>query len=81
MSLYPPVAQPIAHSKRLLTGDLWDYLTSFDERKTRSQHLFSYLLDGRITPTEPTVFPLADAKSAQDLLETGHNIGKVLLMP
>lgn len=36
-----PVAL-MSESKSLLTGDLWDYLTSYEERKKRSQRLFSY---------------------------------------
>ena len=71
----------LAHSTCILTGDLWDYLTSSAERQIRSGRLFNYLLDGRIIPTEPTVFPLADAKLAHDRLESGRNIGKILLKP
>ena len=71
----------LAHSKRILTGDLWDYLTSSGEREIRSKRLFSYLLNGRITPTEPTIFPLSNVKAAHDLLESGTTIGKILLKP
>ncbi|HAJ56050.1 MAG TPA: alcohol dehydrogenase, partial [Lactobacillus sp.] len=35
-------------SKSLLTGDLWDYLTSFKARQIRSTRLFHYVLDGAI---------------------------------
>ena len=71
----------LAHSIRILTGDLWDYLTSFNERETRADRLFNYLANGQIVPTEPTIFPLSEAKSAHDLLESGTNIGKILLKP
>lgn len=69
----------LTHSKSILTGDLWDYLTSFSERKKRSARLFSYLAKGAIKVREPTVFPLAEGKAAHDYLESGKNIGKVLL--
>lgn len=73
------LADLLAHSKSILTGDLWDYLTSFSERKKRSARLFSYLAKGTIKVCEPTVFPLAEGKAAHDYLESGKNIGKVLL--
>lgn len=36
---------------------------------------------GRIAPTTETRFPLADAARAHILLESGDNIGKILLLP
>lgn len=68
-------------SKSILTGDLWDYLTSFAERQQRSERLFDYFLKGRIKISEPTIFPLAEGKAAHEFLESGKNIGKVLLQP
>ena len=70
-----------SHSKNILSGDLWDFLTSFDERKRRSERLFSYFLEGKIKISEQTIFNLADGKAAHDFLEAGQNIGKVLLEP
>lgn len=37
----------MSESKSLLTGDLWDYLTSYEERKMRSQRLFNYFIEKR----------------------------------
>lgn len=71
----------MSESKSLLTGDLWDYLTSYEERKMRSQRLFSYFIEKKITISEPTVFPLSEGKQAHEFLETGKSIGKVLLKP
>ncbi len=71
----------LAHSKSLLTGDLWDYLISFKEREQRSQRLFSYFLNNKIQISEPKIFLLAEGKKAHDYLEAGKNIGKVLLKP
>ena len=75
-----PVAL-MAESKSLLTGNLWDYLTSYEERKVRSERLFSYFIKGQISISEPTIFPLAEGRKAHDYLENGKSIGKVLLQP
>lgn len=71
----------LAHSKSLLTGDLWDYLTSSAERKKRSERLFSYVTTHKITVTEPTIFPLEQGQAAHDFLESGRSSGKVLFQP
>lgn len=71
----------MSESKSLLTGDLWDYLTSYQERKLRSERLFNYFEQGKIKISEPTIFSLADGKAAHEFLETGKSIGKVLLKP
>lgn len=75
-----PVAL-MTESKSLLTGDLWDYLISYAERKTRSERLFSYFTKGQIQISEPTIFSLSEGKQAHEYLETGKSIGKVLLKP
>lgn len=71
----------MSESKSLLTGDLWDYLTSYEERKMRSQRLFNYFIEKKITISEPTIFSLSEGKQAHEFLETGKSIGKVLLKP
>jgi NADPH2:quinone reductase len=71
----------MSESKSILTGDLWDYLTSYEERKVRSERLFNYFSKGQISISEPTVFPLSEGKQAHEFLETGKSIGKVLLKP
>lgn len=75
-----PVAL-MSESKSLLTGDLWDYLISYEERKIRSKRLFSYFAKGQIKISEPTIFLLSEGKQAHDYLETGKSMGKVLLKP
>ncbi|MCL2482655.1 MAG: zinc-binding dehydrogenase [Propionibacteriaceae bacterium] len=69
----------IGHSKNILTGDLWDFLTTADERRRRAERLFGYLLRGQVTPANPTVFPLSKGQAAHDLLESGHSTGKIIL--
>lgn len=71
----------MSESKSILTGDLWDYLTSYEERKVRSERLFNYFSKGQISISEPTVFPLSEGKQAHEFLETGKSIGKILLQP
>lgn len=71
----------LSQSKSILTGDLWDYLTSAEEREIRSQRLFNYFQAGKIQISEPTIFPLAQGKEAHDFLESGKSIGKILLKP
>lgn len=66
-------------SKSLLTGDLWDYLTSFEARQTRSTRLFRYVLNGANKVQPPTILPLADGRKAHELLESGKSTGKILL--
>lgn len=71
----------LSQSKSILTGDLWDYLTSAAERKERSERLFDYFRKGKIAISEPTIFPLSKGKEAHDFLESGKSIGKILLKP
>lgn len=66
-------------SKSLLTGDLWDYLTSFKARQIRSTRLFHYVLDGAIKVQPPTILTLADGRKAHELLESGKSASKILL--
>lgn len=71
----------LAQSKSILTGDLWDYLTSAKERQRRSDRLFKYVLADKIKLEEPTIFSLADGKNAYEFLESGKSAGKILLKP
>ncbi|MFJ7661819.1 quinone oxidoreductase family protein [Lysinibacillus sp. NPDC097162] len=68
-------------SKTLTGGDLWNVLTSFEERKIRSQQLFEWITDGKIKMHEPTIFALKDGAKAHDLLESRKSVGKILLQP
>ncbi|MCI1986068.1 MAG: zinc-binding dehydrogenase [Lactobacillus sp.] len=80
----PPPVEPVkllAASKSLLTGDLWDYLTSSQARQTRAERLFDYLRRGQVAAPTPTIFKLRDGRAAHEALESGHSIGKILLQP
>lgn len=71
----------IAHSKTITGGDLWNYLTSKEERINRSSQLFDWIQAGHITIPAPTTFKLADGKQAHDLLESRKSTGKIIMLP
>lgn len=71
----------LGQSQTIATGDLWDYLTSAQERNQRSTRLFDYISRGVVQPSEPTIFPLFQGKRAHDFLESGQSMGKILLVP
>lgn len=66
-------------SKTLTGGDLWNVLTSIEERKTRSKQLFNWILKGNLMMKEPTTFALKDGAEAHRLLESRKSVGKILL--
>ncbi|MDT0123102.1 quinone oxidoreductase [Paenibacillus sp. RRE4] len=68
-------------SKTLTGGDLWNFLTSREERATRSAELFRWIEEGKITVSEPTVFTLRDGRKAHQFLESRKSTGKILLRP
>ncbi|MEI4770626.1 quinone oxidoreductase [Psychrobacillus sp. FJAT-51614] len=68
-------------SKTLTGGDLWNVLTTFEERKTRSTQLFNWITEGKIKVNEPTTFSLRDGAQAHTLLESRRSVGKILLIP
>lgn len=71
----------IAHSKTITGGDLWNYLTSREERLKRSKVFFDWIMDGKIKVSEPTVFKLSEGNKAHDFMEGRHSTGKVLMIP
>lgn len=71
----------IAHSKTITGGDLWNYLTSRQERLKRARIFFDWVIDGRIKISAPTVFKLSEGKKAHDFMESRHSTGKVLMIP
>jgi NADPH:quinone reductase len=68
-------------SKTLTGGDLWNVLTSHQERKDRSRQLFDWIIEGRLTIADPITFPLKDSAEAHRLLESRKSTGKILLLP
>lgn len=68
-------------SKTLTGGDLWSYLTTKEERIKRANQLFNWIIDGKLTLSEPTSFKLSEGKLAHDYLESRKSTGKIILIP
>jgi NADPH2:quinone reductase len=68
-------------SKTLTGGDLWNYLTSKEERIKRTHQLFEWIRNKKITVSTPTIFQLSAGKQAHDFLESRKSTGKIILIP
>jgi NADPH:quinone reductase len=68
-------------SKTLSGGDLWNVLTSAEQRQQRAATLFSWLRDGKLHVTIAKQFALADGAAAHRYLESRAAIGKVVMIP
>ncbi|MED0902419.1 alcohol dehydrogenase [Bacillus cereus] len=68
-------------SKTLTGGDLWNVLTTYEERKQRSIQLFDWITAGELNIASPTTFALQDGAFAHELLESRKSTGKILLIP
>lgn len=68
-------------SKSLTGGDLWNVLTSHEERLRRSAELFGWVRSGALKLHIAARFPLAEGAKAHALLESRASSGKVLLIP
>lgn len=80
----PPLINPhllMNSSKTLTGGDLWSYLTSREERTSRSETLFQWIREGKLRLSAPTRFALSDGKAAHEFLESRKSTGKIVLLP
>jgi NADPH2:quinone reductase len=80
----PPLVDPamlMDTSKTITGGDLWNYLTSGEERIKRAQQLFEWIRTKQVNVATPTTFKLSDGKAAHDFLESRKSTGKILLIP
>lgn len=68
-------------SKTITGGDLWNYLTSKEERITRANQLFDWIRNKKIIVSPPTKFKLSEGKQAHDFLESRKSTGKIILIP
>ena len=78
----PPHVDPrmlMDTSKTLTGGDLWNVLTSREERIKRANELFSWIESGKIVVESPTEFQLENGKEAHEFLEGRRSTGKILL--
>lgn len=71
----------IGSSRTITGGDLWNYLTTGEERIRRSAQLFDWILSDHIKVSEPSVFSLSEGAAAYDLMEGRSSTGKVLMIP
>lgn len=80
----PPAVDPrllMDGSKRLVGGDLWNVLTSAEQRQQRADELFALLASGALLQPIAARFTLAEGAAAHALLEARGTVGKVLLLP
>jgi NADPH:quinone reductase len=80
----PPAVDPrmlMDKSQTLTGGDLWNYLTSREERIQRSEELFDWIEKGVVTVHIGGKFSLADGKKAHELIESRKSTGKIILIP
>jgi NADPH2:quinone reductase len=80
----PPLIDPrmlMDTSKTLTGGDLWNVLTTGEERVRRANELFSWVRSGQLAVRISARFPLAEGAKAHTFLQGRTSIGKVLLMP
>ena len=68
-------------SKTLTGGDLWNVLTSHEERVVRSNELFRWMEEEKLKVSAPTTFALHDGQEAHRYLESRKSTGKILLIP
>ena len=68
-------------SKTLTGGDLWNVLTSLEQRIARSSELFGWMAEGQVRVSKPTTFSLQDGQEAHRYLESRKSTGKILLIP
>ena len=80
----PPMVDPrmlMDTSKSLTGGDLWNVLTSHEERLRRSAELFEWTRSGALKVQIAARFPLSEGAAAHAFLESRASSGKVLLIP
>ncbi|CAN7612037.1 quinone oxidoreductase [Paenibacillus sp. LjRoot153] len=68
-------------SKTLTGGDLWNHVTSLENRIQRAHDLFGALREGSLRMDTMTTFFLKDGAEAHRLLESRQSTGKILLIP
>ncbi|TNP07913.1 quinone oxidoreductase family protein [Bacillus pacificus] len=68
-------------SKTLTGGDLWNVLTSYEERIERSSQLFEWIATEKLKIASSNTFSLQDGARAHELLESRKSTGKILLIP
>jgi len=68
-------------SKTLTGGDLWNVLTSAEERRRRAAELFGWIESGAVKVRLFATYPLHRGAEAHACLEGRGTVGKLLLIP
>ena len=68
-------------SLHLVGGDLWNVLTTADERQVRARELFDWIEAGVVRVRTSRAYPLRDGAQAHRDLEGRQVIGKIVLLP
>jgi NADPH2:quinone reductase len=68
-------------SKTLTGADLWNALTSHEERNRRAAQLFAWIRSGELKVAIGGTFALRDGRKAHEALESRATSGKLLLIP
>jgi NADPH2:quinone reductase len=79
----PPLIDPrmlMDSSKSLTGGDLWNVLTTAEERRTRAAELFGWVRAGSLKVHIAARYPLAEGAAAHAFLESRKSSGKILLI-
>ncbi|MFC5402878.1 quinone oxidoreductase family protein [Cohnella soli] len=80
----PPRIDPrmlMDSSLTLTGGDLWNHVTTREERVRRSGELFGDIMTGKLCVEASTIFPLSEGTAAHRLLESRQSTGKIILTP
>jgi NADPH2:quinone reductase len=73
-----PVLRLIGKSAYVTRPKLLDYITTREELLMRSNEIFGWLMDGKLSVSVDTTFPLNQAAEGHLYLEAGKSKGKVL---
>lgn len=65
----------------LIGGDLWNVLTTAEERQSRARELFGWIQSGAVRVRVSRTYPLRDGAQAHRALEARQVIGKIVLLP
>ncbi|WP_394792044.1 quinone oxidoreductase family protein [Rhodoferax sp.] len=68
-------------SLTLVGGDLWNVLTTAEQRQARTEKLFNWIRSGAVTLRVSRSYALRDGAQAHRELESRHSIGKIVLLP
>jgi NADPH2:quinone reductase len=68
-------------SLALVGGDLWNVLTTAQERRARAAELFGWIASGVVKVRVSAMHPLREGAAAHRELEGRQVIGKIVLLP